>query len=77
MPVTARLSKQFYERLGDEATNELVNWLNDWTLSSDHSSGRLTTAIGIASATSSSRPRRNSEPKSRLNQPPCVRRCTR
>lgn len=29
MPVTARLSSRFYEKLGDEATNDLVNWLND------------------------------------------------
>ena len=28
MPVTAKLSRQFYERLGDEITNELVEWLN-------------------------------------------------
>ena len=28
MPVTARLSSRFYERFGDETTNELVNWLN-------------------------------------------------
>lgn len=28
MPVTARLSRQFYERFGDELTNELVNWMN-------------------------------------------------
>jgi hypothetical protein len=28
MPVTAKLSRQFYERLGDEVTNELVDWLN-------------------------------------------------
>ena len=28
MPVTAKLSRQFYERLGDEITNELVDWLN-------------------------------------------------
>ena len=28
MPVTARLSRQFYERLGDQITNELVDWLN-------------------------------------------------
>jgi hypothetical protein len=28
MPVTAKLSRQFYERLGDEVTNELVEWLN-------------------------------------------------
>ena len=29
MPVTARLSSRFYEKMGDEATAELVNWLND------------------------------------------------
>jgi hypothetical protein len=28
MPVTAKLSRHFYEKLGDEATNELVNWFN-------------------------------------------------
>ena len=28
MPVTAKLSRQLYERLGDEITNELVEWLN-------------------------------------------------
>ena len=28
MPVTARLSKHFYERLGEQATNELVDWFN-------------------------------------------------
>lgn len=28
MPVTARLSKLFYERLGEEVTNELVDWFN-------------------------------------------------
>lgn len=28
MPVTAKLSRHFYERLGDEATNELVTWFN-------------------------------------------------
>ena len=28
MPVTAVLSKQFYERLGEDVTNELVNWFN-------------------------------------------------
>jgi hypothetical protein len=28
MPVTARLSKPFYERLGEEVTNELVDWFN-------------------------------------------------
>jgi len=29
MPVTAKLSRMFYERFGDDLTNELVNWLND------------------------------------------------
>ena len=29
MPVTAKLSRQFYERLGDGIANELVAWLND------------------------------------------------
>ena len=28
MPITAKLSRKFYERLGDEVTNELVDWLN-------------------------------------------------
>ena len=28
MPVTAKLSRHFYEKLGDEAANELVNWFN-------------------------------------------------
>jgi hypothetical protein len=28
MPVTAKLSRRFYERFGDEITNELVDWLN-------------------------------------------------
>ncbi len=28
MPVTARLSQKFYEKLGEDVTNELVNWLN-------------------------------------------------
>jgi len=28
MPVTVKLSRQFYDRLGDEVTNELVNWFN-------------------------------------------------
>jgi phosphate uptake regulator len=37
MPVTARLSRRFYERFGDELTNELVNWFNsvDATYRSD------------------------------------------
>lgn len=28
MPVTARLSKAFYDRLGDDVANELVEWFN-------------------------------------------------
>ena len=28
MPVTAKFSKEFYDRLGHEVTDELVNWLN-------------------------------------------------
>lgn len=28
MPITARLSKRFYEAFGDEIVNELVEWLN-------------------------------------------------
>lgn len=28
MPVTARLSRKFYEKFGDDLTNELVNWMN-------------------------------------------------
>ena len=28
MPVTAKLSRAFYERLGDEIANELVSWFN-------------------------------------------------
>jgi len=28
MPVTAKLSSRFYEKLGDDVTNELVTWLN-------------------------------------------------
>lgn len=33
MPVTAKLSRKFYDTLGDEATNELVDWLNTVDLS--------------------------------------------
>ncbi len=29
MPVTAKLSEAFYHKFGHEATNELVNWLNE------------------------------------------------
>ena len=28
MPVTAKLSQQFYQKLGDELANELVDWFN-------------------------------------------------
>jgi hypothetical protein len=28
MPVTAKLSKLFYDRLGDDIANELVDWFN-------------------------------------------------
>lgn len=28
MPVTARLSKRFYETLGEDVANELVDWFN-------------------------------------------------
>lgn len=28
MPVTAKLSRKFYERFGDDVTNELVEWFN-------------------------------------------------
>jgi len=37
MPVTAKLSRKFYETFGDELTNELVEWLNqvDATYRSD------------------------------------------
>jgi glucose-6-phosphate 1-dehydrogenase len=28
VPITARLSQLFYERLGEQVTNELVEWLN-------------------------------------------------
>jgi hypothetical protein len=28
MPVTAKLSKLFYDRLGEEIADELVDWLN-------------------------------------------------
>ena len=37
MPVTARLSKAFYDRFGETVTNELVDWFNavDATYRSD------------------------------------------
>ena len=28
MPVTAKLSRRFYEKFGDDLTNELVEWFN-------------------------------------------------
>jgi len=37
MPVTAKLSRRFYEQFGDEIANELVDWFNavDATYRSD------------------------------------------
>ena len=37
MPVTAKLSRAFYEKLGDDVANELVEWFNavDATYRSD------------------------------------------
>jgi ABC-type transporter Mla subunit MlaD len=37
VPVTAKLSKQFYDRLGEQVANELVDWFNqvDATYRSD------------------------------------------
>ena len=32
MPVTAKLSRRFYETFGDELTNELVEWFNSMDL---------------------------------------------
>jgi hypothetical protein len=29
MPVTAKLSRKFHEKLGDDVTNELVEWFNE------------------------------------------------
>ena len=34
MPVTARLSRKFYETFGDEIANELVEWFNQAGVSS-------------------------------------------
>ena len=28
MPITAKLSRRFYEKLGDDVANELAEWLN-------------------------------------------------
>ena len=33
MPVTAKLSRRFYEKLGDDVANELVEWFNSVDLS--------------------------------------------
>jgi hypothetical protein len=33
MPVTARLSRKLYDKLGDEAANEIVDWFNTVDLS--------------------------------------------
>ena len=33
MPVTARLSKAFYDQFGEHVTNELVEWFNQVDLS--------------------------------------------
>ena len=37
MPVTAKLSRKFYEKFGDDVANELVDWFNmvDATYRSD------------------------------------------
>jgi hypothetical protein len=37
VPVTAKLSRKFYEKFGDDVTNELVDWFNmvDATYQSD------------------------------------------
>jgi hypothetical protein len=37
VPVTAKLSRKFYDQFGEEVTNELVDWLNtvDATYRSD------------------------------------------
>jgi len=37
VPVTAKLSRKFYEKLGEDVTNELVEWFNsvDATYRSD------------------------------------------
>jgi len=29
MPVTAKLSRKFYDKFGDDIANELVKWFND------------------------------------------------
>ena len=41
MPVTARLSKRFYEVLGEDVTNELVDWFNAVDLTPRYAQGRL------------------------------------
>ena len=42
MPVTARLSQKFYERLGEDIATELVDWFNavDATYRADRGEAR-------------------------------------
>ena len=39
MPVTARLSKRFYEVLGEDVANELVDWFNAVELQTEFRTG--------------------------------------
>ena len=32
MPVTAKLSRKFYEKLGDDIANELVEWFKSYAM---------------------------------------------
>ncbi len=32
MPVTAKLSKEFYDKFGHAVVDELVTWFNQWML---------------------------------------------
>jgi hypothetical protein len=41
MPVTAKLSQKFYQKFGDDLTNELVDWLNHVDASQHHELQRL------------------------------------
>jgi len=41
MPVTAKLSQKFYQKFGDDLTNELVDWLNQVDASQHHELQRL------------------------------------
>jgi hypothetical protein len=40
MSVTAKLFRQFYDRLGEAVANELVDWFNQWTLRTNPISAR-------------------------------------